>query len=287
MALLSSAGVASLVDVRTAPGSRRHPHVGREEMARWLPEAGIAYRWEKSLGGWRTVDPASKNTALRNESFRGYADYMGTEEFWAALDRILDDARQRRSAVMCGETVWWRCHRRLIADAALLVRGVPVCHLGHDGRLTPHRPTEGVRVDGDRLVYDVVPAPVVTVTGLDHVVLAVRDAERALEFYCGVLGLAPVRVEEWRRGEAPFPSARIDAGTIVDLFETPDESGSGGVRNLDHLCLVIERTDLAEVARSGRLEVAEGPGPRFGARGEGTSLYVRDPDGNTVELRYY
>lgn len=159
MAVLRSAGVASVVDVRTAPGSRRNPQVGREEMARWLPEAGVAYRWEKRLGGWRKVDPDSVNTALRNESFRGYADYMGTEEFWSALDEVLAEAGEHPTAVMCGETVWWRCHRRLIADAALLVRGVAVAHLGHDAKLTEHRPTEGVRVAGDRLIYDVPPPP--------------------------------------------------------------------------------------------------------------------------------
>jgi catechol 2,3-dioxygenase-like lactoylglutathione lyase family enzyme len=120
------------------------------------------------------------------------------------------------------------------------------------------------------------------VVGLDHVVLNVADVERSLAFYCGELGLAPVRVEEWRRGEAPFPSARIDAHTILDLLAAPRT----GV-NADHLCLVVEPVDLAAVSASGRFEVLDGPATRFGARGNGTSLYVRDPDGNTVELRHY
>ncbi len=122
----------------------------------------------------------------------------------------------------------------------------------------------------------------IRVIGLDHVVLNVGDVERSLAFYCGELGLEPVRVEEWRRGEAPFPSARVDAHTILDLLAAPRT----GV-NADHLCLVVEPVDLAGVEASGRFEVVDGPATRFGARGNGTSLYVRDPDGNTVELRHY
>jgi catechol 2,3-dioxygenase-like lactoylglutathione lyase family enzyme len=120
------------------------------------------------------------------------------------------------------------------------------------------------------------------VTGLDHLVLNVSDVERSLRFYCEDLGLQPVRVDEWRRGDAPFPSVRVDAGTILDLLAAP-RTGT----NADHFCLVVAATDLASVAASGRFEVADGPGPRFGARGIGTSLYIRDPDENTVELRYY
>lgn len=123
---------------------------------------------------------------------------------------------------------------------------------------------------------------VVDVIGLDHIVLKVADVERSLRFYAETLGLAPVRVEEWRAGEVPFPSVRVDAATIIDLV---DSAPSG--QNLDHLCLVVAPTDLKGLAEGGRLEVVEGPAPRFGARGIGTSLYVRDPDGNTVELRTY
>lgn len=123
---------------------------------------------------------------------------------------------------------------------------------------------------------------VVEVTGLDHIVLNVADVERSLRFYGETLGLAPVRVEEWRAGAAPFPSLRVDNGTIIDLMAAPPSG-----RNLDHLCLVVAPTDLHALAADGRLDVVDGPGPRFGARGMGTSLYVRDPDGNTVELRTY
>jgi uncharacterized protein (DUF488 family) len=153
--LVRLAGVEVLVDVRTAPGSRRHPHVARAEMERWLPEAGIAYQWEPRLGGWRKVQPGSLNTALRNESFRGYADYMRSAPFWDALDSVLDLAGQRRTAVMCSEAVYWRCHRRLVADAATVGRGAEVLHLGHDGGITAHQLTDGARSEGELLVYDV------------------------------------------------------------------------------------------------------------------------------------
>jgi uncharacterized protein (DUF488 family) len=153
--LLRQAGVVSLVDIRTAPGSRRFPHVRREEMAQWLPAAGIAYRWERDLGGFRKTSPGSVNPALRNLSFRGYADYMRTQPFWSALDRVLAAAQEERLVVMCSESVWWRCHRRLVADAARLVRTTPVVHLMHDGRLVDHDLTPGARLGDDGLVrYD-------------------------------------------------------------------------------------------------------------------------------------
>ncbi len=120
------------------------------------------------------------------------------------------------------------------------------------------------------------------VIGFDHLVINTADAERALRFYCDDLGLQPVRVDEWRSGRAPFPSVRVDETTIVDLLPAPPT----GV-NADHFCLVVDRTDFDVIAASGRFEVLAGPGQRFGAMGTGTSLYVRDPDGNTVELRYY
>ena len=122
----------------------------------------------------------------------------------------------------------------------------------------------------------------VKVVGLDHVVLNVADVERSLAWYRDELGLEPLRVEEWRRGEVLFPSLRIGEGTIVDLLQT-DRTG----QNMDHVCLVIAPQDLEAVKRSGRFEVVDGPARRFGARGDGTSLYVLDPDRPTVELRHY
>jgi uncharacterized protein (DUF488 family) len=158
-ALLTGAGVQRVVDVRTAPGSRRHPQFRREAMAGWLPAAGVAYRWEPELGGWRRPDPASVNHALRHPALRGYADHMRTPPFWVALDRLLAEAADASTAVLCSETLWWRCHRRLLADAAALTRGAEVVHLDHRGRLEPHRPTDGVRRDGDLLAYDVGATP--------------------------------------------------------------------------------------------------------------------------------
>jgi catechol 2,3-dioxygenase-like lactoylglutathione lyase family enzyme len=120
------------------------------------------------------------------------------------------------------------------------------------------------------------------VKDFDHLVLNVEDVERSLDFYCGTLGLAPVRVAEWRAGEVPFPSVRVSPTTIIDLV-----SGPRGESNVDHICLVVEPVDWAEVVASGVFTVLDGPGRRFGARGDAESLYVRDPDGNTVELRWY
>jgi len=122
------------------------------------------------------------------------------------------------------------------------------------------------------------------VVGFDHLVLKVADVERALAFYCGELGLEPVRVDEWRAGDVLFPSVRVDATTIIDLL-----AGAPTGTNIDHLCLVVEPVDLAELAASGRFDVlGEGPAEGlFGARGLATSLYVHDPDGNVVELRAY
>ncbi|MDX3611276.1 DUF488 domain-containing protein [Streptomyces europaeiscabiei] len=153
--LLREAGVAAVVDVRTAPGSRRDPDLSRQRLAQWMPEEGIAYRWEPRLGGFRKPAPDSPDTVWRNASFRGYAAHTRSPDFVTAMDALMHQADQERTAVMCSEAVWWRCHRRLIADFAVLARGMPVHHLMHDGRLTAHHPTPGVRLRDDRLlVYD-------------------------------------------------------------------------------------------------------------------------------------
>jgi uncharacterized protein (DUF488 family) len=153
--LLRAAGVAALVDVRIAPGSRRHPHVARAELERWLPEAGISYRWDKRLGGFRRPDPDSPDVVWREEMFRGYAAHMRTAEFSTAVDEVLTEAAADPTAVMCAESLWWRCHRRMIADFVSAARGVPVRHLLHDGRLEEHRLSPGLRRrDDGLLVYD-------------------------------------------------------------------------------------------------------------------------------------
>lgn len=153
--LLGSAGVMTLIDIRTAPGSRRHPHVARHELERWLPARGISYRWDKRLGGFRRAEPGSPDVAWRDQAFRGYAGHMRQPDFLAAIGQVLEQAAAERTAVMCSESVWWRCHRRLVADFAEFARGVPVLHLMHDGRLVPHRPSPGIRLREDGLlVYD-------------------------------------------------------------------------------------------------------------------------------------
>jgi catechol 2,3-dioxygenase-like lactoylglutathione lyase family enzyme len=118
--------------------------------------------------------------------------------------------------------------------------------------------------------------------GLDHMVLNVADAERSLGYYTGALGLAGERVEEWRRGEAPFPSVRINETTIIDLFVSARRG-----ENLDHFCLVLPAAAWDEMVASRRIEILRGPSHVFGARGIGVSVYTLDPDGNTVELRHY
>src|SRR5438105_10231272 len=149
--LLRGAGVVALVDVRTAPGSRRHPQVARAELERWLPEAGISYRWEKRLGGFRKPGPEPADVAWREEMFRGYAEHMRSGEFLAAVDDLLAQAELDSTTVMCAESLWWRCHRRLLADFVSAARGVPVRHLLHDGRLEEHRLSPGLRLRDDGL----------------------------------------------------------------------------------------------------------------------------------------
>ncbi len=133
--------------------------------------------------------------------------------------------------------------------------------------------------------------PLVTITELDHIVLRVRDVEKSLRFYSEVLGLPTERVAQWRAGEIRFPSVRLNANTIIDLFASEQEPiGREGARNQDHYCMVIEPTDM-EALKAGfealGVAIQAGPGRRWGARGDGVSLYIYDPDDNVVELRHY
>lgn len=153
--MLRDAGVATLVDVRRHPGSRRHPQFGREALAQALADAAIEYCWEgDALGGRRRTRPDSRHVAWRSDSFRGYADHMETPDFRAALERVLHAARERPVAVMCAERHPSQCHRQLIADAAL-AWGVPVTHLLEPGRSEPARLHTFARVEGLNVVYDV------------------------------------------------------------------------------------------------------------------------------------
>ncbi len=123
---------------------------------------------------------------------------------------------------------------------------------------------------------------VLRVEDLDHIVLVVADVERSVAWYRDLLRLEVLRLQEWKDGTVPFPSVRVNAGTIIDIL-----AGERTGTNVDHLCLAVAITDLAAVAESGRFDVVDGPVTRWGARGLATSLYVRDPDANLVELRHY
>lgn len=122
----------------------------------------------------------------------------------------------------------------------------------------------------------------VRATGIDHLVIVTADVERALRWYCDQLGLEPLRLEEWRRGEVPFPCARVDATTILD-FHAGERTGE----NVDHFAFAIAPVDLDALVADGDFEVVGGPADLFGAQGTGRGVYVKDPDGNTVELRTY
>jgi len=159
LALLAEHAIETLVDVRRFPASRRHPQFSREALAASLAAAGIAYVHEPDLGGRRQPRPDSPNTAWRVAAFRGYADYMGSEPFAAALERLLRSAARSRTAMMCAEAVPWRCHRRLIADAAAAA-GAEVLHILGPGRAERHQLDANARVVAApdparvRLVYD-------------------------------------------------------------------------------------------------------------------------------------
>ena len=133
--------------------------------------------------------------------------------------------------------------------------------------------------------------PLVKITELDHIVLRVKDVEVSMRFYTEMLGLKPERVEQWRAGEIRFPSARLNADTIIDFFATDQAPISkDGIRNQDHYCMVIEPTDMEELKSKFEamgVEIQAGPGKRWGSHGDGISLYVYDPDNNVVELRHY
>ena len=154
-ALIGDAGIVGVIDVRAFPGSRRLPHFNREALAASLPSNGLYYEWRPALGGRRNLQPGSANVGWKNASFRAYADYMASRPFLDALDQLMTDVHERDIVVMCSESLWRRCHRRLIADAALLLHDIPVFHLFHDGRRQAHPPTPEARVDPSGiLVYD-------------------------------------------------------------------------------------------------------------------------------------
>ena len=152
LALLRWQQIELLVDVRRYPGSRMHPQFNSAPLAQSLADAGVRYRSAPDLGGRRTPRRDSRNTAWKNASFRGYADYMETPDFAAALERLMSEAAQQRTAIMCAEAVWWRCHRALIADA-LKARGVDVLHILDGPKVAEHPYTAAARIVEGRLEY--------------------------------------------------------------------------------------------------------------------------------------
>ena len=152
VALLQAYGILGLADVRTIPGSRRHPQFGGERLRERLEREGIAYRHLAELGGLRRPRPDSRNGAWTHRAFRGYADYMETPAFEAGLDGLLAFAAGKPTAFMCAEAVWWRCHRRLIADA-LLARGAVVRHILSPTEAPTHELPPFARIIGRQVAY--------------------------------------------------------------------------------------------------------------------------------------
>jgi uncharacterized protein (DUF488 family) len=153
ISLLEENQINLLVDVRAFPGSKRYPQFNKEALAESLNECGIRYEHFPELGGKRKSKPGSRNTAWRNASFRGYADYMETEQFQKGIARLLEFAADAgATAIMCAEAVWWRCHRSLIADY-LKVRGVEVLHILGANKVEPHPYTSASRIVNGELTY--------------------------------------------------------------------------------------------------------------------------------------
>jgi uncharacterized protein (DUF488 family) len=155
ISLLKAYSIEVVVDVRTVPRSRKNPQFNKDSIEHVLPEAGIEYIHEKDLGGLRHPKKDSLNAAWRNESFRGYADYMQTSAFSQALVRLMTCAQQKRTVIMCAETLPWRCHRSLIADA-LIIRGFEVVEIFEEGKSKQHRLTPFAVVEDGKVTY---PAP--------------------------------------------------------------------------------------------------------------------------------
>ncbi len=152
LGLLVGSRIAVIADVRSFPGSRKYPQYGREALAATLGAHRIDYHWLPALGGRRRVLPDSPNTAWRNASFRGYADYMSSEQFAQGLVQLLEVSGKAPAAMMCSEAVWWRCHRSMIADA-LCVRGIEVVHILDAKHRVVHPMTSAARVVGGALSY--------------------------------------------------------------------------------------------------------------------------------------
>jgi uncharacterized protein (DUF488 family) len=157
-AILRAHGIERLIDIRTVPRSRRNPQFNRDELPETLAAAGIAYLHMAGLGGLRHPRKDSPNTAWRNDSFRGYADYMQTEEFERSLTELIRLAERQRVAIMCAEAVPWRCHRSMVADA-LAARGIDVRHIFSETTEKPHSITPFAKVENNHVTYPGLPLP--------------------------------------------------------------------------------------------------------------------------------
>ena len=153
LSLLRAHRIACVADVRRVPRSRRQPHFSTDALAAALPPEGVAYHHLARLGGWRSSRRESPNGAWTNASFRAYADYALTDEFAQGLEELQALAAERPTVMVCSEALWWRCHRRLVADR-LVATGAEVVHIGADGRTSAHAlpAFASVRDDG-RVVY--------------------------------------------------------------------------------------------------------------------------------------
>ena len=152
LALLARHGVEALADIRRFPGSRKHPHFSRNSLAA-LPKSGVEYHWLEALGGRRHQQrDESPNLGLENAGFRNYADYMLTDEFREGVEKLLEVARRKRTAILCAEGLFWQCHRRLVSDF-LAANGVIVQHIMPNGELRPQELTSGAVVQGRQVTY--------------------------------------------------------------------------------------------------------------------------------------
>jgi uncharacterized protein (DUF488 family) len=155
LGLMAQHRIEALADIRRFPSSRTFPHFNRDNLSTALQGAGIEYHWLEGLGGRRSkqeVNASSPNQGLENEGFRNYADYMMTDVFRAAVGQLMTIAESKRTAVMCAESVYWRCHRRLVSDF-LLANDVTVQHIFPNGELRPHLPTPGVQIEAGQVRY--------------------------------------------------------------------------------------------------------------------------------------
>lgn len=152
LALLTAHGIQRLVDVRTIPRSRHNPQFNTDPLAKSLKEAGLAYLHMAQLGGLRKAKKDSINSGWRNASFRGYADYMQTDEFWSALEDLMAESRDQRTIIMCAEAVPWRCHRSLIADA-LTAKGWTVRHIMSQAKADAHQLTPFAVLNDGKVIY--------------------------------------------------------------------------------------------------------------------------------------